>query len=75
MLRVHCVQLFCNLSDPAMEDMLVRPRAPSALPGESVEDSGRDDDLDFRRRLERHGLAHLLFQEIRDRLAKRGGSC
>ena len=33
MLRVHCVQLFCNLSDPAMEDLLARWRASGALPG------------------------------------------
>ena len=33
MLRVHCVQLFCNLSDPMMEDQLARRRASGALPG------------------------------------------
>ena len=33
MLRVHCVQLFCNLSDPLMEDQLARRRASGALPG------------------------------------------
>ncbi len=33
MLRVHCVQPFCNLSDPAMEDRLARRRASGALPG------------------------------------------
>ena len=33
MLRVHCVQLFCNLSDPAMEDLLARRRASGTLPG------------------------------------------
>ncbi len=33
MLRVHCVQLFCNLSDPLMEDRLARRRASGALPG------------------------------------------
>ena len=32
-LRVHCVQPFCNLSDPAMEDRLARRRASGALPG------------------------------------------
>ena len=26
MLRVHCVQLFYNLSDPAMEDVLYEPQ-------------------------------------------------
>ena len=33
MLRVHCVQPFCNLSDQAMEDRLARRRASGALPG------------------------------------------
>ena len=33
MLRVHCVQLFYNLSDPLMEDQLARRRASGALPG------------------------------------------
>ncbi len=33
MLRTHCVQSFCNLSDPAMEDRLARRRASGALPG------------------------------------------
>ncbi len=33
MLRVHCVQPFCNLSDPAMEALLARRKASGALPG------------------------------------------
>ncbi len=33
MLRVHCVQPFCNLSDPAMKDRLARRRASGVLPG------------------------------------------
>ena len=33
MLRVHCVQPFCNPIDPAMEDRLARRRASGALPG------------------------------------------
>ena len=33
LLRIHCVQLFDNLSDPAMEDALGRPRGRAALRG------------------------------------------
>ena len=29
MLRVHCVQLFYNLSDPGMEDLLYEVRSES----------------------------------------------
>ncbi len=37
MLRVHCVKPFCNLSNPAMEDMLAMPRASGCLDGASPE--------------------------------------
>ncbi len=47
---------------------------PAPCRGESGEGAGRDDDPDFRRRLERRGLAHLLFREIGDHLAERGGA-
>ncbi len=67
MRRVHCVQPFCNLSDPAMEDLLARPRASAPCRGESGEGAGRDDDPDFRR-----WLARLLFKEIKDHLAELG---
>ena len=44
MLRIHCVQLFYNLSDPAMEDMLYE--IESVRGREAVwADAGRDDDL------------------------------
>ena len=58
MLRIHCVQLFYNLSDPGMEDMLyeiesvrrfARLRLTGPLPDETT-------ILNFRHLLERHGL-------------------
>ena len=58
MRRVHCVQLFYNLSDPGMEDLLyeaesvrrfVRLRLSEALPDEST-------ILHFRHILEKHEL-------------------
>ena len=66
MLRVHCVQLFYNLSDPGMEDLLyevesvrrfVGLRLTGPLPDETV-------ILHFRHLLERHGLGEVLFDEI-----------
>ena len=32
MLRIHCVQLFYNLSDPGMEDMPMRYRRAETAP-------------------------------------------
>ena len=74
MLRVHCVQLFYNLSDPGMEDLLyevasvrrfVGLRLTGALPDETT-------ILNFRHLLEQHGLGEGLFEEINTHLASRG---
>ena len=68
--RWHCVQLFYNLSDPGMEDLLyevesvrrfVGLRLTEALPDATI--------LNFRHLLEKHGL---LFEEINAHLASRG---
>ncbi len=37
MLRVHCVQLFCNLSDPLMEDQLYEAESIRRFAGVSLE--------------------------------------
>ena len=74
MLRVHCVQLFYNLSDPGMEDLLyevesvrrfVGLRLTGALPDETT-------ILNFRHLLEKHDLGEGLFEEINAHLASRG---
>jgi len=73
MLRVHCMQLFYNLSDPAMEDALyeigsIRQFAglkPDRLPDEST-------ILKFRHFLERHGPGKVLFKEMNKHLEKQG---
>ena len=46
MLRVHCVQLFYNLSDPGMEDLLYEVESVRRFCGSAPERSfaGRDDD-------------------------------
>ena len=71
MLRIHCVQLFYNLSDPGMEDMLrggVRfagLRLSGPLPDETT-------ILNFRHLLEEQELGRGLFEEINRHLESRG---
>ena len=81
MLRVHCVQLFYNLSDPGMADLLhevgsVRRFVGLRLSGPLPELSGPLPDettmLKFRHLLERHGLGEVLLGEVNEHLASRG---
>ena len=74
MLRVHCVQLFYNLSDPGTEDLLyesdpvrrfVGLRLTGPLPDETT-------ILNFRHLLERHHLGQGLLEEINAYLASQG---
>ena len=46
MLRVHCVQLFYNVSDPGMEDLLYEVESVRRFCGSAPERffAGRDDD-------------------------------
>ncbi len=73
MLRVHCVRPFCNLSDPAMEDLLARRRASGALPGRCLRRfrTRRRSRLPPPAGAPRTGAPAV--REIRDRLAERGG--
>ncbi len=73
MLRVHCVQLFCNLSDPMMEDRLARRRASGALPGRCLRRfrTRRRSRLPPSAGAPRTGAPSV--REIRDHLAERGG--
>ena len=72
MLRVHCVQLFYNMSDPGMEDMLYEIESVRRFAGLKL--SGRIPDettiLNFRHLLEQHGLGKKLFAEINKHLAE-----
>ncbi len=74
MLRVHCVQLFYNLSDPAMEDLLYESESVRRFVGLRLLDAMPDETtiLNFRHLLERHGLGEALFEEINAHLAARG---
>ena len=66
MLRVHCVQLFCNLSDPGMEDLLYEVESGRRFAGLRLTGPLPDETtiLIFRHLLEKHGLGETLFVEI-----------
>ena len=73
-LRVHCVQLFYNISDPTMDDMLYeieRVRCFTGIRLTKVPDEGTI--LNFRYLLEHHGLCQVLFESIKNHLAS--GRC
>ena len=74
MLRVHCVQLFYNPSDPAMEDLPCESESVRRFVGLRLLDAMPDETtiLNFRHLLERHGLGEALFEEINAHLAARG---
>lgn len=74
MLRVHCMQLFYNLSDPAMEDALYEIESMRRFAGLSLTGAIPDETtiLNFRHLLERHKLGKKLFKEINTHLSKQG---
>ena len=77
MLRVHCVQLFYNLSDPGMEDLLYEVESVRRFVGLRLTEALPDETtiLNFRHLLEKHGLGEGLFEEINAHLASRGIGC
>ena len=74
MLRVHCVQLCYNLSDPAMEDLLYEAESVRRFCGLTLAEPIPDETtiLHFRHLLERHALGTELFGTINAHLARRG---
>jgi len=66
MLRVHCMQLFYNLSDPMMEDSLYEIESMCRFSGLKLSKPIPDETtiLNFRRFLEAHDLCHVIFTEI-----------
>ena len=74
MLRVHCVQLFYNLSDPGMEDLLYEVESVRRFVGLRLSGALPDETtiLHFRHLLERHGLGERLFEESNAHLASLG---
>jgi transposase, IS5 family len=73
MLRVHCLQLFYNLSDPGMEDALYEVESMRRFAGISL-DRVPDETtiLNFRHLLERHELGKKLLKEINAHLHDNG---
>ncbi|MCO7248235.1 MULTISPECIES: IS5 family transposase [unclassified Halomonas] len=73
MLRVHFMQLFYNLSDPAMEDALYEIESMRHFAGLKLDRLPDETTiLKFRHFLERHGLGEALFKEVNKHLEQQG---
>lgn len=74
MLRVHCMQLFYNLSDPAMEDSLYEIESMRRFAGLRISGPIPDEStiLKFRHLLEEHNLGNVLFSVINKSLTREG---
>lgn len=74
MLRIHCMQLFYNLSDPAMEDALYEVASMRRFAGLNIANRLPDETtiLNFRHLLEKHNLGQKLFAEINQYLNSEG---
>ena len=74
MLRVHCVQLFYNLSDPGMEDPLYESDPVRRFVGLKLSGALPDEItiLNFRHMLGRHNLDLGLLEEINAHLESQG---
>ena len=74
MLRIHCVQLFYYLSDPATEDALGDSLAVQRFVGLTGRDPRPDETtiLNFRHLLEQQGMGEVLLAEITQHLAAQG---
>ena len=74
MLRVHCMQLFYNLSDPEMEDALYEIESMRVFAGLSLSRPIPDETtiLNFRRLLEQHELGDVILKEVNHYLEQQG---
>ncbi len=74
MLRVHCVQLCYDLSDPAMEDLLYEAESVRRFCGLQLKGPLPDEStiLHFRHLLERHQLGAALLETINEHLDSQG---
>ena len=75
-LRAHCVQLWYDLSDPGMEDLLHEAESVRRFVGLRLSGPLPDETtiLKFRHLLEEHGLGEGLFEAINAHLADEGHS-
>ena len=74
MLRIHCVQLFYNASDPGMEDLLYEAESVRRFVGLKLREPLPDETtiLNFRHLLEEHELGKGVFEEIKGHLESQG---
>lgn len=74
MLRIHCLQLFYNLSDPAMEDALYEIESMRRFAGLRLADNLPDETtiLNFRHFLENYKLGKVIFDTVNQHLASQG---
>ena len=74
MLRVHCLQLFYNLSDPAMEDSLYEIESMRRFAGLRLSDRLPDETtiLNFRHLLEAHDLCGKILDTVNLYLDRKG---
>jgi IS5 family transposase len=74
MLRVHCMQLFYNLSDPAMEDALYEIESMRRFAGLSLSGPLPDEStiLKFRHLLEKNKLGKEILKEVNLHLEREG---
>ena len=74
MLRVHCLQLFCNRSDLGMEDDLYEMESLRRFAGLRLGGAIPDETtiLNFRHLRERHALGEMVLSRINQHLAARG---
>jgi IS5 family transposase len=75
MLRIHCLQQWYGLSDPAMEEELYEIASMRQFAGLSLARGTVPDEttiLNFRHLLERHGLAREIFDTVKTHLQAAG---
>ena len=74
MLRIHCMQQWYSMSDPAMEDALYEIASMRLFSGLSLDGAIPDHTtiMNFRHLLERHDLARKVFQEVSNWLSEAG---
>jgi len=75
MLRIHCLQQWYGLSDPAMEEALYEIASMRQFAGLSLARGAVPDEttiLKFRHLVERHDLARQIFETIKGHLQAKG---
>ncbi len=75
MLRIHLLQQWYSLSDPAMEEALIAAHTMRRFAGiDLISDRIPDETtiLSFRHLLEKHGLGEQIFETVKAHLGERG---